>query len=163
MTGKHSTHSIDVLFVITLFFCFALSVIVLTQTGASVYGNIVDDMTQNFESRTAYTYIFNKIHQADADNSVSVGSYCGVDAIILSEEIDNLTYCTYLYCYNGYLMELFTRYGQEIDPEYGTELMEISDFSVEQISDSLYRFTIDDKGGTKDLYIHTHAGKMSVE
>lgn len=155
MFKQEKRHTIDVLFVITLFCVFALSVIISTTLGARVYRNIVDDMDGNFNTRTSYTYIVNKIHQSDLNGFISVGTYEGVDALIISEEIDNIIYNTYLYCYDGSLRELFTRSDQSFDPSFGTELFKLESFSVSFISDTLLKFEFTPvSSDTNTLFVH---------
>jgi hypothetical protein len=148
-------HTIDVLFVITLFAVFAMSIMVLTGIGASVYEKIQDSMSENYDSRTAFSYISNKIHQNDTNGNISLGTYGGTDAVIISEEIDNVTYCTYLYCCDGYLKELFTRAGQEFDLEYGTNILELDSFSASYETDTLIRFELKPKDADKEtVFVH---------
>ena len=143
---------------ITLFVVFAISVLMLTGTGAGVYRNIVDDMENNYDSRTAGTYLFNRIHRADEHGNVTIGDFNGENAILMLEEIDNITYCTYLYYHEGNLCELFTRYGQDIDPNYGNAIIALEDYSVTQVTDTLYRFDFTTKKGeSSSLYVHTHS------
>ncbi len=143
---------------ITLFVVFAISVLMLTGTGAGVYRNIVDDMENNYDSRTAGTYLFNRIHRADEHGNVTIGDFNGENAILMLEEIDNITYCTYLYYHEGNLCELFTRYGQDIDPSYGNAIIALEDYSVTQVTDTLYRFDFTTKKGeSSSLYVHTHS------
>lgn len=150
-----SRHTIDTLFVITLFFVFAFSVIVLTGIGANVYTNVVGKMSSNYNSRASFTYVYNKIHQSDRDGSISIGEYCGLDACVISEEIDNISYCTYLYSYDGELKEMFTRQGQTLDPSFGTKILDIDSFEIEKVSDSLFRFDITPSGSEKEsLFVH---------
>ena len=113
-----------------------MSVIMLTGAGAGVYEKIVGNMEKNYDSRTAGTYLFNRIHRADREGSIAVGTFNGTDALLMFEEIDNVTYCTYLYYYDGKLMELFTRYEQNIDPPCGNVIMELSDYKLSQIVDT---------------------------
>ncbi len=154
---KKRNHSIDILFVITLFLVFAMSVIMLTGAGAGVYEKIVGNMEKNYDSRTAGTYLFNRIHRADREGSIAVGTFSGTDALLMFEEIDNVTYCTYLYYYDGKLMELFTRYDQNIDPSFGNVIMELSDYKVSQIDDTLYCFDFTAGKGEKSvLYVHSN-------
>lgn len=156
MSEKYRKHTIDILFVITLFCVFAVSIIMLTGTGATIYEKIVGNMSTNFDSRTAGSYLFNKLHRADSDGNISIGSFGDSDAVVLLEEIDNTFYCTYLYYYDGKLMEMFTRYGQEIDPAFGTKIMELSDYKVTAVTDSLYLFEFTTtKGECSSLYVHT--------
>ena len=148
-------HTIDVLFVITLFAVFAMSIMVLTGIGASVYEKIQESMSENYDSRTAFSYISNKIHQNDTNGNISLGTYGGTDAVIISEEIDNVTYCTYLYCCDGYLKELFTRAGQEFGLEYGTNILELDSFSASYETDTLIRFELKPKDADKEtVFVH---------
>ena len=155
---RQSGHTVDVLFVITLFLVFAVSVVMLTGTGASVYRNIVDSMTENYDSRTSFTYVINKIHQNDRENAVSLGEYEGCDAVMISEEVNNVNYCTYLYFFDGYMREIFTRYGSEFDPGLGTPLFPLKGFKAESLSESLYRFDITTPNGDNEsLFVHLNS------
>lgn len=148
-------HTIDTLFVITLFFVFAFSVVVLTGIGANVYSNVVTGMGENYNSRATFTYVYNKIHQSDKNGAISIGEYCGYDALVISEEIDNVPYCTYLYSCDDELKEMFTRQGQNFDPSFGTKILDIESFEIEKVSDALYRFDITPKGSEKEsLFVH---------
>lgn len=153
-------HTIDLLFVITLFAVFAISLIMLTGTGAGVYENIVSKMSVNYNSRTSFSYIYNKVHSSDMSGNVSVGDYQGAQALIISEEIDNISYCTYLYEYDGKLKELFTRYGQEFELKYGTDILDIDAFEIESVTDSLLKCEITPCDGDKEtLFIHLRSVK----
>ena len=156
MKNKPRKHTIDIVFVITLFCVFAVSVIMLTGTGAGVYQKIVNNMREDYDSRVATSYLFNKIHRADADGCVSVGRFNDSNALLLTEEIKNVNYCTYIYFYDGNLMEMFTRLDQKIDPSFGNKIMSLSDYKVEQISPTLYHFDFTTTEGIESsLYVHT--------
>ena len=153
-------HTVDILFVITLFAVFAISVMTLTGVGARVYESIVNRMDESFNSRTAFTYISNKVHQSDADGNVTLGEFGGVEALIISEEIDNITYNTYLYYYDGYLKELFTRAGQNFDPKYGDDILALEGFEVAKLTPSLIKFEIFPAGEAKEtLFVHLRSLK----
>lgn len=155
MFKTEKRHTIDILFVITLFAVFALSVLSLTGVGARVYDSIVEKMSDNYESRTAFSYVVNKVHQNDADGAITIGTYGGCKALILTEEIDNVSYSTYLYYYDGAIKELYTRAGQEFDPTYGTDIMDVDGFEVSKVTDSLLKFEITPSGGeTEVLFCH---------
>ena len=159
MFKTEKRHTIDVLFVITLFAVFALSVLSLTGVGARVYDSIVEKMSANYESRTAFSYVINKVHQNDSEGAITVGSFGGCDALIIYEDVDNVTYSTYLYYYDGHIKELFTRAGQEFDPNYGTDILEADGFEMEMLTDSLIKFEITPAGGSKEvLFAHLRSG-----
>lgn len=156
MNKNTKNHTIDIVFVIVLFSCFAISILMITGMGASIYQNIVDNMTQNYNTRTSYSYIVNKIHQSDENGNVTVGTFNGQDALIINEEIDNIAYCTYMYYYDNHLKELFTRKGQDFDPSYGNDILELDGFKMVKLSDSLIKFEITPKdGNTQTIYTHT--------
>lgn len=156
MNKKTKNHTIDIVFVIVLFSCFAISILMITGMGASVYQNIVDNMTVNYNTRTSYSYIVNKVHQSDENGNITVGTFNGQAALIINEEIDNIAYCTYMYYYDGYLKELFTRKGQDFDPSYGNDILELDDFKIEKITDSLIKFEITPAdGNTQTIFTHT--------
>lgn len=160
MFKQEKKHTVDVLFVITLFCVFAISVIMATSFGANVYRNIVDDMEGNFNTRTSYTYIINKVHQSDIQGLISVGTYEGIDSLIISEEIDNIVYNTYLYYYDGALRELFTRSDQTFDPEYGTELFKLESFNITPVTDTLVKFDFVPYDSDENvLYVHIRSTK----
>lgn len=160
MFKTEKRHTIDVLFVITLFAVFAFSIILLTGEGATVYESIVDDMGVNYNSRTAFSYVINKIHQSDEDGLVTVGKYGEVDSLVISKEIDNITYCTYLYFYDNHIKEVLTRADQEFDPSYGLDIIEADGFTIEAVSDSLIKCEIVPKGSEREvLFVHTRTNR----
>lgn len=155
MFKEQKRHTIDVLFVITLFAVFAISVITLTGVGAKVYQNVVNKMDDNFNARTSFSYVYNKVHQSDTEGNIAVGTYCGINSLIISEEIDNISYSTYLYSYDGKLKELFVRTGQEFDPAYGTDILNVDSFEISYVTDSMLKFTITPAGNDSEtIFIH---------
>ena len=61
---KQEKHFIvDILFVLALFGVFAVSALALVTIGADVYQHTVEDMGVNYESRTAVSYIMEKVRQ----------------------------------------------------------------------------------------------------
>lgn len=158
MNRKPKRHTVDVLFVITLFCVFAISVIMLTGIGANVYESIVDSMEDNYDSRSSFAYIINKVRQSDSAGNVSVGSFEERPTMIIREEINNITYCTYLYEYDGMMKELFSRADQTFPAEYGTDILAVASFDVEQVDDSLMQVNImTKKGQSCELFVHVRS------
>jgi len=52
-----------------------------------------------------------------------VRSFEGVDALVLSQDIEDVRYETLVYCWDGYLRELFIEAGLEIDAEFGEQIL----------------------------------------
>lgn len=151
-------HTVDVLFVLLLFCTFAFSVISLTGIGAGVYQNVVDKMSESYNERISYSYFINKVRQSDVNGNISSGTFKGTNALIISEEIDNITYHTYLYCFEGHIKEMFVRAGNEFDPSFGTDIMEVENFSVDCVTDSLFKLTVTPiDSSTETIFIHSRS------
>lgn len=156
-TKQEKNHIVDILFVLALFVVFTLSALVLVILGASVYRQTVSYMDENYTARTAYSYLTEKVRQSDLYDSVSLGQLEDTDALVLTREINNTVYATYLYLYDGSLRELFMRQGSDIgaDPlSAGQEILPLTDWSLEMCGDHLLHIelTLDDDT-YKELFI----------
>ena len=94
MNQKRERHIIDILFVIALFCIFALSAIFLISVGADIYGKTVSHMEANFNSRTAFAYVTEKIRQSDQADGISLGEIDGRPALLLSRNLNGTDYIT---------------------------------------------------------------------
>ncbi len=149
---------IDVLFVLTLFLVFAFSALALLTLGANIYQKTANHMSVNFNSRTSFAYVTQKLRTMDEADSVSVGTFDGCDAILMKENINNTIYITYLYAYDGNLYELTTRADIALNAEAGNPIVAVNKFSITQENSNLYRVsitTVDDENIV--LLLSTHA------
>ena len=154
---KQNGHMVDILFVIALFCVFAISALMLVTIGASVYQNTVENMDVNYTSRTSYAYLTEKFRQNDLYDSISVGEFGGQDAVILSQTIDEVTYHTYLYLYNGYLTELFTKADNDLGAQAGQKILPLKDFTLEELEEGLFEFhLINESNLETTLYLSSH-------
>lgn len=142
MKQKHETHIIDILFVIALFCIFALSAIFLISVGADIYSKTVEHMDLNFDSRTSFAYVTEKVRQADKDGAVFPGELEGYPALLLYSSQNDTAYITYLYEHEGYLKELFVREDTPLGPSAGQPIMELTDFTLSQPENNLFKFSI---------------------
>ena len=142
MNEKQEKHIIDVLFVIGLFCIFALSSIFLISIGANIYSKTVTHMDENFHTRTSLSYVAEKIRQADRKGAVSVGTFEGNPAVILTSETNGTEYRTYLYEYHGMLKELMERSDLSLSASAGQDIMEMEQFELMAVNDHLIRCTL---------------------
>lgn len=158
---QERNHIVDVLFVLALFVVFTLSALVLVILGANVYRQTVSYMDENYEARTAYSYLTEKVRQNDIYGSVSVGELEGTRALILTREINDATYATYLYLHQGSLRELFIRQGSDIgsDPlSAGRAILPLRDWEPEMADEHLLRIDLTlENGAYKQLFISLHS------
>ena len=94
---QEKRHIVDILFVLALFGVFAFSALILVILGADVYKSTVSSMSQNFESRTACSYITEKIRQNDVYDSVYIDDFEGTKALVFTQDIYGSQYGTYIY------------------------------------------------------------------
>lgn len=150
-------HMVDILFVLTLFFVFALSALTLVVLGANVYRSTVDHMDESFTDRTSYAYVTQKLRQNDEAGALSVGEFGGCNACVITQEINNTIYNTYIYAYDGYLCELLARADMDMGPEDGTKILELGEFEIEAITPKLSKIHLSFADGEEmDVYVSTH-------
>lgn len=154
MNKKSEKHIIDILFVIALFCIFTLSSIFLISIGADVYGKTVSHMETNFNSRTSFAYVTEKIRQSDEHDNISIGELDGLPALVITSSTDENNYFTYLYEYEGYLKELMVREDTPLGASAGQNIFEVTDFSLTQVNDNLLSFSISvDDENTCQLFV----------
>ena len=119
------------LLVLLVFAVFMVSILVVLLTGADVVQGITERDQKSYEQRTTVQYIASRIRQADQAGMISVDSSESVgNRLILAEEIDGIRCETIIYCYNGYLHELFSVNGYDPGPEFGEKILPAEQFCV---------------------------------
>lgn len=118
------------LLALLVFVAFALCVLLVLLFGAKVYRGLVDRGEESFRSRTAAQYVTTRVRQAEC---VSVADFEGCQALVIPEKIDGATYLTRVYCYDGYIRELFCGENAALSPEDGEKVLpgESLAFSIE--------------------------------
>jgi hypothetical protein len=165
MKLHQTTHKIDTIFVLALFTIFAATTFLVVLIGARQYQVTADNMDYNYQVRTASSYLEEKIRQNDSRGQISVGSLSGTPALVLSSTEGDAVYSTYIYCYDGYLRELFVMEGASVGPDSGQKIMELNDFSAEYASENLLRVTFTNQEGTVFpvyLSVHTNDSKEDL-
>lgn len=123
----------DFLFTLLLFCIFSICAFSLVIIGAGVYENSASSMEQNFEGRTALAYVAEKVRQNDAGALI-----CVHDNILqITTEDDDGSYTLYIYEYEGFLRELFTRTELPFHEEAGQPLLPVEGFGVAEKENGL--------------------------
>ena len=102
----------DGLLILLLFGVFAVSILAVLLSGAGVYRRLAERDDRSYDRRTAVQYVATRVRQADQAGGVSVRTFEGCPALILSEEIEGELYETRIYHYDGYIRELFVSAGR---------------------------------------------------
>lgn len=142
---EKSTKITDVLALI-VFAVFAVCVLLVLLTGAKVYRQLVSSGEESFNRRTAAQYVTTRVRQAE---SVAVADFEGCEALVISETIDGEVYLTQVYCYDGYLRELFCAENAALSPRDGEKILPADTLEV-TLSGELLTVRI----GGQTLYLH---------
>ncbi len=155
------SHSIDSVFVICLMMLFLLSSLCVIAIGASIYKKNVSLMSDNNSHRIACAYITEKVRQSDINGDIYVDEVFGENALVLTQYVDGTKYNTYIYDYNGHLMELFARANlPTFYPQAGQQILEVQSFDVSDASDNMFSITFVLDDGIEDtLYITKRSSK----
>ncbi|SDB29324.1 MULTISPECIES: DUF4860 domain-containing protein [unclassified Butyrivibrio] len=146
-----SRHTVDMLFVIALLFLFAMGALMLIALGSSIYKRSVTTLAENYDRRTAYAYITEKLRQYDTEGNISTDIFNKSGALRIDTTIGTVDYVTYLYEYEGSLMELFSRADAgTLLPESGQRIMDINNLEITSKGEGLLQITITLTDG-KDL------------
>lgn len=159
MEWSRKRRSPETFFVMALFCVFALSAVVLALLGAGVYRNTADQMDTTFDRGAAMAYLRTKIRQGDQAGAITVGDLGGTTAIIIESQQDDRSYYTYLYYHDGALKELYAMPGSGAGPEMGEQIVELTDFQIQQQTDRMLLLTaVDRQGDTSQVSVYLRSG-----
>lgn len=132
MKPKNRTHVTDILFTLSLFCLFTSCAFLVVLTGIQVYRTTVSDLEDNYSSKTALSYVTEKLRQHDFAGGVSVVPLEGENALVLTDQAEGETYLTYIYAYKDYLWELSVKEGTSVSRDMGEKIIQVQDFSIEE-------------------------------
>lgn len=113
---------------------FALGVLLSLLTGAGIYRRLVAAGETAHDRRTALQYLTTRVRQAEL---VEIGTLEGQEVLVLRETVDNETYTTWVYCYEGFLRELYGVPGARLPLKAGAAIAQAESFRLEQAGDLL--------------------------
>ena len=152
------THRIDSIFIMLLFFLFALTAFVLIMIGVRQYKATANAMDYNYEIRTVTSYLREKTRQNSSNSSISIETIDGTNALCLKNTLNNNIYNTYIYYYDGSLREMYLQDGTPFTLNLGQQIVTISGFDMDKTDDGLIIVTISDSfGGTTDMYLSANS------
>lgn len=116
-----------------LFTLFALCVITVLIAGAKIYKSFTSRDLSSYDHRTISRYLTTRIHQSDARGAYFVGDFADAtpkaegDTFYFCENLDGKVYYTRIYCFDGYLYELFSVSDDSFAPEDGERILPVDD------------------------------------
>lgn len=109
--------------VLCLFFVFAGCIMAVLLSGAEVYQKIVARDQEAYQQRTAVQYISNRVRQVPGPGRVTVESFSGLNCLCIRESIEGTEYVTRIYCFDGWMRELFTGTAGSFSGEDGEKVL----------------------------------------
>ena len=134
---------------------FAACILAVLLTGADAYRRLTLRDRAVGDRRACVQYLATRVRQADYTGSVAVEDFGG-GALVLNADSD---YPTWLYCRDGWLMELFCYVEERPGPEDGQPLMEAENLSFE-LEDGLLAINVTmPEGKTETLLLSLRGGE----
>ena len=156
--NRNNSRAIDTFFILALLALFAITSFFVIIIGARQYHSIANQMTENYETRTAASYLVEKFNQNDVEGSVTLTDVEGIPAIALTQTIHEQQYTTYIYAYEGYLREVTVSASTTVTPASGQKIVEAATLDITACSRNLYCFTITDTyGNASPIFISWNA------
>lgn len=161
--AKRDKSIVDVIFIVALLGVFIVSALFVVLFGARVYSQTVSATDRNYSSRTALSYITEKLRSHDCSGGVEISDEPGAEgqSVVMLKTIgdDNGEYVTYLYVDEGYLKEFTASKDYEFDSFEGSEIMPIKEFRAIKVSESLFEFNIvDGEDNSTHFFVSLYSG-----
>ena len=157
--GQHN-HRTDGLTVLLLFAVFAVCILLVLLLGADTYRGITQRGQAAYDRRTAVQYLSAKVRQAENGGAVSLSSSGAAgDTLSLAERAGGGDYVTLIYCYDGWLRELFSAAGEDFSPDAGENLFPARELSLELEDGALSFSMTEENGGTVHFTLALRGGE----
>lgn len=163
MRTRQNKRKADTLLVLLLFGVFAVCILVVLLTGADAYKRLSQRDQISYDERTASQYLATRVRQADRLGGVEIDSFQGVDALILTEAIEGEAYETRVYCYDGYLRELFTSADGDFYPEDGEKILAAHGLTLSREGRVLTAELTDTEGQVRQMTLYLRSGEGAAE
>lgn len=150
----------DALVVLVLLGVFAVCILSVLLTGAEAYSRLSQRDRESYDRRTAGQYLASRVRQGDRLGGISTEEFGGCPALVLTEEIEGALYETRIYCYDGYLRELFAEKDSGLLPEDGEKVLPAESLLIEETAPGLHLQIQTGDGETRcvQLYLRSREG-----
>ena len=148
--------NVDVLAALLLLCAFAICILSVLMAGTRIYRDLTARDQTVYEDTVRSLYISTKLAQAKNGDAIGVEDD---SCITILSELGGGRYITRIYCYDGWIRELFTKEDYDWSPKDG-EKVSRADYLKAVINDGILKVTIGKV--SKDIYngAVTHEGKV---
>ena len=146
-------------FVLLVFTVFMVSVLLILLSGADTVQKLTNRDQQTYSQRTAVQYLATRVRQADRRGTVRTDEAEGTSVLILTEEIEGAEYCTMVYCYDGYLRELFAAQGEPFAAEDGEQVLRAEALTLSLENQVITAEITDSDGQVRAMTLYLRSGE----
>lgn len=140
-------HVISGAFVFLLLGVFAVVSTLMVLLSAQFYRATVEQTSAHNDRRVLCSYLMNVARGNDAADAVRVANIDGLDVLAFGSDVGGARYETRIYCYDGYLRELFAGADREFEPGYGEKICRAQSFAPSLGADGLLEMRATDGAG----------------
>ncbi len=156
-------HSIDTVMTLMLFCLFTGAMMMVLMLGVQSYQGISASVEQGYQERTCLQYMATKVAHYSGTGAVGVTDFGDGSALVLEDVYHGEVYYTYLYVYNGMVMELFCASDVDLGPEAGFTIMAAEALTIEVVNEGLLHLTCTGSGGgTATQFVQVYGGEGGV-
>ncbi len=162
MKSIKTERSLSAVAALLLFAVFAVGILSVLFSGAKSYNKITSRDRKSYEARTTTQYVMTKLRQAEAPQSIRLGTFGDGDALKISQTAENKEYITYIYCHDGWLMELFAIADGEFSEEDGERVLKAESLTAD-IKNNILKITVIDSLGESVSFRYALKGSDVTE
>ena len=118
------------MFTVLLFALFIVALLIVIMAGTGLYRALVDVREQADASRLSTGLIANSVRAADAVDAVGAGQGPEGRSLVLTERLDNGTFETRIYAYQGSIVQEYALADAAYTPEKATPIVESQRFAT---------------------------------
>lgn len=142
-------HSTDIIFLMILFLIFTFSAVSVLLMAVNSYRSVVYANDENANNRTAVAYVREQVRANDKSGNIEIADFDGNQAIKITK--DDTGIILYMYCYDGYLMELETKEGAQVSAEFGNKIIEMINIDFSWKNNQLIEVNIEGIDGAREV------------
>lgn len=132
MRERNDRQLISAMAALVLLSVFGISILAVLLTGADTYRRLAQRDQLAYDRRTCAQYVATKVRQAPSPSAVALERFGESDALVVRHELDGVVYWNRIYCYDGWLMELFAAADGEFAPEDGEKVLPADSLGLTQ-------------------------------
>jgi hypothetical protein len=159
MRNDRRARSLSGLAALLVFAVFAAGILAVLLDGAGAYRRLTQRDSRTCDSRTCAQYMATKLRQAPGPDAVELSAFGDGDALVIHQDIKGTDFVTRVYCYDGWLMELFTVADGDFSPADGEQLLPISRLSLAREGQLISVDITDDSGEAIRLTLALRGGE----